>query len=86
MGKPKITVAIDKGNLVITIPAEVKNPPESSTGKTLLVASSAGSYETDLLVNGKPLHLNVLAYTYKLSKAEAAQKDEAQMKGTGAPA
>jgi hypothetical protein len=50
---------LDKGHLVITLPANVDNPPESSTGKTLLVASA--SMPTTINVKGRALRVSVNA-------------------------
>lgn len=51
-----------KGNLVITIPANTTNPPSSSTGKTRIVASTGGGTSTPLMVNGKPVTINLTAW------------------------
>lgn len=53
---------IKGSNLVITIPATVKKPQPSKSGKTLTVASSGGFKETELEVEGKKVHINLNAY------------------------
>jgi|WetSurMetagenome_2_1015567.scaffolds.fasta_scaffold896834_1 hypothetical protein len=55
-----LQVQIKDGHLVITIPM---NPPaRSSTGKTLVVASTHGNKTTDVMVDGKPVIIGVNAY------------------------
>lgn len=53
-------VEIKDGNLIITIPMQTPTP--SSTGKTLVVASSRGNVKTDAMVNGKPVTIGLNAY------------------------
>lgn len=53
-------VEIKDGQLVITLPME--NPTPSSTGKSLIVASSHGAVKTDSQVNGKSVKINVTAF------------------------
>ena len=53
-------VEIIGGNLVITIPMQTPTP--SSTGKTLVVASSHGNTVTAATVNGKPVIVGLNAY------------------------
>ncbi len=53
-------VEIIAGNLVITIPMQTPTP--SSTGKTLVVASSHGNTVTSATVNGKPVTVGLNAY------------------------
>lgn len=63
----KAHVDIDGDELVIRIP--MSNPPvPSETGKTLLVASTRGAYETDMLVMDQSLIVNVNAYIYATPK------------------
>ena len=47
-------------NLVIRIPLE--KPTLSSTGKTLVVASSRGNVKTAVLIDGKPVTVGLNAY------------------------
>jgi hypothetical protein len=50
-----------EGNeLVIRIPMQTPQP--SSTGKTLVVASSHGNQKTDVMVDGKPVFVGVNCY------------------------
>ena len=50
--------------LIITIP--VNNPLKPSfSGKTLLVASSNGNQQTELLEGGKPIYVGLNAYVKK---------------------
>jgi len=56
---------IEKGNLIITLP--VGEPTPSSTGKTLLVASSHGAQATTATAKGNggtpyPVRVSVNAY------------------------
>lgn len=53
-------VEIVNGNLVITMPLQTPTP--SSSGKTLVVASSRGNVKTSVLVAGKPVTIGVNAY------------------------
>ncbi len=46
-------------NLVIRIPLE--KPTLSSTGKTLVVASSRGNVKTAVLIDGKPVTIGLNA-------------------------
>lgn len=59
----RITASIDGDYLVIRVPVNA-NPVPSATGKTLVVASSHGNTETDVLVQGKPVFVGVNAYIY----------------------
>jgi hypothetical protein len=58
-----MTVEIKNGSLIITMPIN-KKPKESSSGKTLIVASSGGNKETEVKVEGKPLFVGVNAYVF----------------------
>lgn len=51
---------VENGNLVITLPLQTPSP--SSSGKTLIVATSGGNKQTDLAINGKPVTIGVNAY------------------------
>ena len=55
--------SIDNGFLVIRIPMGTPSP--SSTGKTLIVASTHGNHATAVMVDGKPLVVSVNAYVKK---------------------
>ncbi len=55
---------IKDGNLVITMPIN-PNPSPSASGKTLVVASSSGNKQTDVIVNGKNVTIGVNAYIYR---------------------
>lgn len=57
----KLTAAIEGGYLVIRVPMNSK-PVPSSTGKTLVVASSHGNKQTDVEIDGKPVIVGVNAY------------------------
>ena len=56
-----VTARIDGGKLIIELPIN-SQPIPSSTGKTLVVASSHGNAPTACLVQGKPLVIGVNAY------------------------
>jgi hypothetical protein len=53
--------SISKGILTIEIEVE-KKPAASTSGKTLIVASSHGNTVTEVLVDGKPLTIGLNAY------------------------
>jgi len=54
---------IKDGNLVITLPMGTPRP--SSSGKTLVVATSGGNQETDCEVDGKRVKVGVNAFIPK---------------------
>jgi len=56
-------VTIENGELVIRTPI-AQNPEPSSTGKTLVVASSRGNVKTDALVKGQQVVVGLNAYIY----------------------
>jgi hypothetical protein len=60
----KLTASIEGDFLVIRVPLNA-TPTPSSTGKTLVVASSHGNKETEVQVQGKPVYVGVNAYVYK---------------------
>ena len=53
-------VEIVGGNLVITMP--LGKPVPSTSGKTLVVASSHGNRETDAKIDGKNIVIGLNAY------------------------
>jgi hypothetical protein len=56
-----VKVTIDKGELVIRLP--LNDPPvPSSSGKTLVVASTHGNKPTDAVLDGRPIIIGVNAY------------------------
>jgi hypothetical protein len=55
-----VKVTIEKGELVIRIP--MQTPAPSSSGKTLVVATSHGNQQTAATVNGKPVFVGLNAY------------------------
>jgi hypothetical protein len=69
-------VSIEKGMLVIRIPANTKSPALSATQKTRSVASSHGNKETDLLVKGLPVYVGINAYIYAKPKGSSGTEDE----------
>ncbi len=52
---------IENGELVIRLPLN-KTPIPSSSGKTLVVASTHGNQKTDAALNGQPIIVGVNAY------------------------
>jgi hypothetical protein len=56
-----VKVTIENGELVIRLPLN-KAPTPSSTGKTLVVATSRGNQRTEAVVNGQPVIVGVNAY------------------------
>jgi len=59
----ELKATISDGRLVIEIPA-TEQPGRSSSGKTLLVASSRGPCRTSEFVEGKPVYVNLNAFIY----------------------
>lgn len=59
----KLAASIEDGFLVIKVPMNGK-PTPSTTGKTLVVASSHGNKETDVQVQGQSVVVGVNAYIY----------------------
>lgn len=57
----KLTAVIEGEYLVIRVPMNPK-PVPSSTGKTLVVASSHGNKQTEVEIDGRPLVIGVNAY------------------------
>ena len=55
-----MTAEIKDGMLIITLPMQTPTP--SSTGKTLIVASSHGSQKTSATVDGKTVKVGVNAF------------------------
>ncbi len=53
-------VKIEGDTLVIRMPLQAPTP--SSSGKTLIVASSSGNVTTKALINGKPVIIGLNAY------------------------
>jgi len=52
---------VKEGNLIIVIPAKVKNPPVSKSGKTRIVASTHGFTRTDVEVEGERVAISLNA-------------------------
>lgn len=52
---------IEDGCLIITVPMNA-TPERSTSGKTMVVASSHGNIKTDVTVDGKPVMIGVNAY------------------------
>lgn len=61
----KLTAAIEGEYLVIRVPMNAK-PTLSSTGKTLVVASSHGNKETEVEVQGQRVIVGVNAYIHRV--------------------
>lgn len=59
----KMKVTIENGYLVIKLP--MQSPTPSSSGKTLVLASTHGNKETDCEYKGQKITLGVNAYFYK---------------------
>lgn len=56
-------VTIEGKDLVIRIP--MQEPRPSSSGKTLVVASTSGNKTTDVMVQGQPVIIGLNAYIKK---------------------
>ncbi len=63
-----LTVNREGDTLVIRIP--ITAPTPSSSGKTLLVASTRGNQKTALQIDGKDLYLGLNAYVYAEPKGD----------------
>ena len=59
----KLIASIEGDYLVIRVPMNPK-PVRSASGKTLVVASSHGNKETEVLIEGKPMVVGVNAYVH----------------------
>jgi len=57
-----LTVTRDGDTLVVRIPIEAPKP--SSTGKTLVIASTHGNQKTGIQIDGKDVYVGVNAYVY----------------------
>lgn len=62
-GGTTLEVKIENKELVIRIALE--KPHASSSGKTLIVASTNGNMLTDIEVDGKPVYIGLNAYIKK---------------------
>lgn len=63
-------VRIENGELVVRIP--LNQPPVPSTsGKTLVVASTRGNKQTEVEVDGQPVTLGLNAYIPRVHKSVA---------------
>jgi len=58
-----ITAKIEGNKLIIT--ADLETPTPSASGKTLVVASTRGNKETDVVIDGKPVIIGLNAYIKK---------------------
>jgi hypothetical protein len=58
-----MTAKIEGNRLVISI--DLETPTPSSSGKTLVVASTRGNKETDVKIDGKPVVIGLNAYIRK---------------------
>ncbi|HXY55469.1 MAG TPA: hypothetical protein VEM40_12445 [Nitrospirota bacterium] len=58
-----VTAKIEGNKLIIT--ADLETPTPSASGKTMVVASTRGNKETDVMINGKPLIIGLNAYIRK---------------------
>ena len=62
-------VEIKDGKLIIEI--DLQEPTPSTSGKTLVVASSHGNQQTTAMLDGQPIVIGLNAYIRKLKKAQA---------------
>ncbi|MBW1931441.1 MAG: hypothetical protein JRI56_00140 [Deltaproteobacteria bacterium] len=53
---------IKNGKLVITLDANTKEPPDSKSGKSKIIATTGGNVLTGLQVNGKQVFIGVNAF------------------------
>jgi len=62
-----LKATIEGNELVIRVPLNA-TPVLSSSGKTLVVASSHGNQKTEATVNDRPVIVGVNAYIYRQSQ------------------
>jgi len=62
-----LTATIEGNDLVIRVPLNA-TPVLSSTGKSLVIATSHGNQKTKAMVNGQPVVVGVNAYIFRQSK------------------
>ena len=62
-----LKVTIEGNELVIRVPMNA-TPVVSSSGKTLVVASSHGNQKTKATINGQQVIVGVNAYVYRQAK------------------
>jgi hypothetical protein len=62
-----VKVSIENGELVIRLPLN-RPPVPSSSGKTLVVASTRGNQRTDAVLDGQPVIVGVNAYVRKTER------------------
>ncbi len=55
-------VKIDEEAKSLTLVLDLQDPTPSTSGKTLIVATTHGNQPTDATVNGKPVIVGVNAY------------------------
>jgi len=60
---------VKDGKLLIEI--ELQEPTPSTSGKTLVVASSHGNQTTTAMFDGQPIIIGLNAYIRKLKKSQA---------------
>ncbi|MDD4270826.1 MAG: hypothetical protein PHO07_21415 [Pirellulales bacterium] len=60
MALKKLT--IDEQERTVTIVMDLEEPTPSSSGKTLVVASTRGNMQTEAMLDGKPVIVGVNAY------------------------
>jgi hypothetical protein len=60
-GEKPVKATIENGELVIRLPLN-RTPVPSSSGKSLVVASSHGNQKTDAVIDGQPIVIGVNAY------------------------
>jgi hypothetical protein len=58
-----VTAKIEGNRLIII--ADLETPTPSASGKTLVVASTHGNKETDVMIDGKPVIIGLNAYIRK---------------------
>ena len=58
-----VAAKIEGNRLIIT--ADLETPTPSASGKTLVVASTHGNKETDVMIDGKPVIIGLNAYIRK---------------------
>ncbi|HYT88946.1 MAG TPA: hypothetical protein VEL76_09575 [Gemmataceae bacterium] len=73
-------VTIENGELIIRLPLH-KTPRPSTSGKTLVVASTGGNQETDAVVNGQPVIIGVNAYIARPRSRAARRSDRCIQRG-----
>lgn len=70
----KVTVDEKKHLLIVEVPL-ISPPRPSGSGRTLLVATTAGNKESEVVINNQNVIVGLNAYIYATAKGEKAAKE-----------